>query len=233
MTLKTPKEWNDYRKRTRDRKPRRGGISFILAFLISFLLSCAPSTQSASQQIVTAYATNSAQPWMDALFACANDLSITVNVTAEEPEIYLRIGEPENLFSPAYQIGEEELLLVTHRESPVQNLSLSEAQALFAGEGDGSVQVWVYPSGLDVAGVFEQVVMQGRGVASSARVAVDSAQMSDVLNAETNALGILPRRWLAGNVREVLSLGSFPVLAVTAGEVNNTAMSLLACLQSN
>ncbi len=208
--------------------------SVVIFFLLSsFLLSCAPSTQPATQQVVTAYATSSAQPWMDGLFACANDLSITVNVTAEEPEIYLRIGEPENLPAPAYQIGEEELLIVTHRESPVQNLSLPEAQALFAGEGDGSVQVWVFPSALDVAAVFEQVVMQGRGVASSAKVAVDPAQMSDMLNAESNALGILPRRWLAGNVREVFSLGSFPVLAITAGDISTTARSLLACLQSN
>ncbi len=208
--------------------------SVVVFFLLSsFLFSCAPSTQPAPQQIITAYATSSAQPWMDELFACANDQSITVNITAEEPEIYLRIGEPENLLSPAYQIDEEELLVVTHRESPVQNLSFPEAQALFAGEGDGSVQVWVYPSALDVAGVFEQIVMQGRGVASSSKVAVDPAQMSDVLNAESNALGILPRRWKAGNLREVLSLGSFPVLAVTAGDVSNTARSLLACLQSN
>lgn len=208
--------------------------SVVIFFLLSsFLLSCAPSTQPASQQVVTAFATSSAQPWMDELFACANELVITVNVTAQEPEIYLRIGEPENLLSPAYQIGEEELLIVTHRESPVQNVSLPEAQALFAGEGSGTVQVWVYPSALDVAGVFEQVVMQGRGVASSARVAVDPAQMSDVLNAESNALGILPRRWKAGNVREVLSLGRFPVLAVTTGEISNTGSLLLACLQSN
>lgn len=209
----------------------RSVVSFFL--LSSFLLSCAPSTQPASQQVITVFTTSSAQPWMDELFACANELSITVNVTAEEPEIYLRIGEPENLLSPAYQIDEEELLIVTHRESPVQNLSLPEAQTLFAGEGDGSVQVWVYPSALDVAGVFEQVVMQGRGVASSAKVVLDPSQMSDVLNAESNALGILPKRWKAGNVREVLSLGSFPVLAVTAGDVSNTARSLLACLQSN
>ncbi len=205
----------------------------IFLLLSSFLLSCAPSAQPATQQIVTAYATSSAQPWMDGLFACANDLSITVNVTAKEPEIYLRIGEPENLLSPAYQIGEEELSIVTHRESSVQKLSLPEAQALFSGEGDGSLQVWVYPSALDVAGVFEQVVMQGRGVASSAKVAVNPAQMSEVLNAESNALGILPRRWMTGNVREVLSLGSFPVLAITAGDVSNTTRSLLACLQSN
>jgi len=62
---------------------------------------------------------------MDELFACANDQSITVNITAEEPEIYLRIGEPENLLSPAYQIDEEELLVVTHRESSCAKFVIS------------------------------------------------------------------------------------------------------------
>jgi hypothetical protein len=168
---------------------------------------------------------------MNDLFTCANDLSFTVKVSAEEPDIYLRIGEPDELLSPAYQIDEEELLIVTHRESPVQNLSLEEAQALFSGSGDPSVQVWVYPSELDLQGVFDQFVMQGRGVTSSARAAVDPQQMSDVLNAESDAVGILPRHWKAGNVRDVYSVGKFPVLALTRKEPQGAVASLISCLQ--
>lgn len=167
---------------------------------------------------------------MNDLFACANRLSIVVNVTAEEPEISLLLGEPETLLSPAYQIGTEEILIVTSPESPVQNMSVGEAQAWFAGSGGESVQVWVYPSELDVARVFEQVVMQGRGVTSSAKVALDPAQMSDVLNSESNALGILPKRWKAGNVRDVFSLGEVPVLAVLYHE-SMAAQRLISCLQ--
>ncbi len=51
--------------------------------------------------------------------------------------------------SPAYQIDEEEILIVTHRESPVQNLTLEEAQDLFA-QGNPSAQVWVYSSDADM-----------------------------------------------------------------------------------
>lgn len=170
---------------------------------------------------------------MEDVFACANDLSIAVNVTADEPEIYLRLGEPETLLSPVYQIGAEEILIVTSRVSPVQTMSVGEAQAWFAGLGGESLEVWVYPSELDVARVFEQVVMQGRGVTSSAKVALDPAQMSDVLNTKSNALGILPRRWMAGDVREALSLGEVPVLALASSELNEAAWALLACLQSN
>ena len=168
---------------------------------------------------------------MNDLFACADELSVAVKVAADSPDIYLRIGEPDDVLTPVFQIDEEELLIVTHRESPVQNLSLEETQALFAGSSGLAVQVWVYPSELDVYEVFDQFVMQGRSVISAARVAVNPQEMSDVLNQESNAVGILPRHWKAGNVREVYSVGIFPVLAVTQEEPQGNVAQLIACLQ--
>ncbi|GAB4568528.1 MAG: hypothetical protein Fur0017_11740 [Anaerolineales bacterium] len=201
-------------------------------FLSSFVISCVTSQPAKQSQFITAYSTSSAQPWMSDLFTCADTLNVTIKVAEEQPEIYLRIGQPEDLLSPAYQVGEEELLVVTHRESSVQNLSLAEVQALFSGLGEESAQVWVYPSELDVQGLFDQFVMQGRSVTSSARVAVNPQQMSDILNGETNSAGILPAHWKAGTVREVYSLGVFPVLAILNGEPRGVIESMVACLQS-
>ncbi len=205
----------------------------ILFLLSSFILfSCAPATQPPAQtEAIPVYATPAAQPWMSDLFACANDLSLTLNVTAESPEIYLRLGEPETLFVPAYQIDEEELLIVTHRESPVQNLSLEEAQALFAGQGDASVQVWGYASEADVQILFDQLVMKERSVTSFARMAADPQEMSDALNSESNSVGILPKHWMAGNIREVYSAGIVPVLAITREEPLGKVAELVSCLQ--
>lgn len=213
-------------------KPRSSDITIVLLLLSFLILSCAPQPTQ-SLQTITAYSTSSAQPWMNELFTCAEQLSITVNVTADQPDVYLRIGEPENLLSPAYQIGEEEIFVVVHRESPVQNLSLGEAQGLFSGLDGDSVQVWVYPSELDVQRLFDQFVMQGRSVTSTANVAVNPQVMSDVLNNETDAVGILPARWKAGMVREVYSMGIFPVLAVLNVEPQGAPGLLVACLQSN
>ncbi|MBI2332804.1 MAG: hypothetical protein HYU84_11720 [Chloroflexi bacterium] len=205
-----------------------------LFLLSSFFISCASPSRTAQQsQTIIAYSTSSAQPWMNDLFTCADKLSVIVNVTAEQPDISLRIGEPDILLSHAYQIDEEEILIVTHRESGVQNLSLEEAEALFSGLGDLSAQVWVYPSELDVQRLFDQFVMQGRSVTSSARVAVNPQQMSDALNAESNAVGILPRHWKAGDVREVYSVGMFPVLAIAREEPQGAMALVLACLQND
>jgi hypothetical protein len=143
----------------------------------------------------------------------------------------LRVGEPGFLTSFVYQIDEEEILIVTHRQSPIQNLTLEETQLLFAGLGDPSVQVWVYASEDDVFEVFDQFAMMGRSVSSSARVAVNPQQMSDVLNSESNAVGILPRHWIVGNAREIYSVAKVPVLAITQNEPQGAVNQLIGCLQ--
>jgi hypothetical protein len=206
-------------------------IIVIPFFLLSFFIFSCAQKPITSTQIITAYSTSSAQPWMGDLFACADEILVSVKVTAEDPDIYLRVGEPGDLLTPAFQIDDEELLIVMHRESEVQNLSLEEAQALFSGTSGLAVQVWVYPSELDLQGLFDQFVMQGRSVTSSARVAVNPQEMSDILNNETNAVGILPRHWKAGSVREVYSVGMFPVLALTREEPQGEIAQLIACLQ--
>jgi len=204
----------------------------LLFLLLSFLLfSCASGDATASAPtVVTVRATAAAQPWLTELFSCANERSVILNVTSISPEIDLRVGEPEVLTDPAFQIDEEELLIVTNRQSPVQNLTLEEAQALFAGKGDPSAQVWAYASDTDLQMVFDQLVMNGRSVSSLARLAAGPQEMSDLLNSESNAVGILPRHWKAGDVREVYSAGKVPVLAIVRGEATETIRSLMTCL---
>ena len=145
--------------------------------------------------------------------------------------IVLRVGEPEALASPAYQIDTEEILLVTQRQSPIQNLSHEGARALFSGQGDPTVQIWVYASGEDIQDVFNRLVMQEQTISPAARLAVDPQQMSDTLVNEPNTVGILPRHWKVGDSREVLSVGIVPVLAITASEPQGAVRQLIACLQ--
>jgi len=185
------------------------------------------------REIVTIYSTPAAEPWLYETFTCANDRGIVLNVTADAPDISLRLGEPATLAQPAFQIDEEEILVVTHRESPIQNLSLEGVQVLFAGRGDPSAQVWVYDSGSDVQLAFEELAMNGRGVTTNARLATSPQHMSDTLIAESNAVGILPRHWKLGDAREVFSAGTVPVLALTLEEPQGAVAQLIACLQGN
>lgn len=204
----------------------------LLGFFSLFLPSCSTETPQTPLEVVSVYSTPSATPWLTELYACAESVA-TISRTDDPSaaDISLRVGEPEYLTSFAYQIDEEELLIVTHRQSSVQNLTLEEAQNLFMGLGDPSVQVWVYASEEDLFEVFDQFVMKGRSVSSSALVAVNPQQMSDALHAESNAVGILPRHWKAGDVREVYSVAKVPVLAITQSEPQGTVNQLIGCLQ--
>jgi hypothetical protein len=141
------------------------------------------------------------------------------------------VGEPKVLTLSAFQIDSEDILIVTHRQSPIQNLTRESARALFAGQGDPSVQVWVYAPEADVQEVFDQFVMVGLSVTSSARIAVTPQQMSDTLVKVSNAVGILPRHWKAGDDREVFKVATVPVLALTTSEPQGEVKDLIACLQ--
>lgn len=210
--------------------PRNDALLFLLSTF--FLVSCSTNAPQTAPQVVSVHSTFAAEPWLSELYACADTVAALVRV--DDPgaaDISLRLGEPEFLSSFAYQIDEEEILIAAHRQSPIQQLTLEEARALFMGLGDPSVQVWVYASDTDAQRVFDQFVMEGRSVSSSALIAVTPQQMSDVLVNESNAVGVLPRHWMAGDVREAFSVAFVPVLALTKSEPQGIVNQLIGCLQ--
>jgi hypothetical protein len=206
-----------------------------LVLLILFSLwisSCSPSTAPATPPVVSVYSTAAAEPWLSDLYTCAGTSSVLNRV--DDPsaaEISLRIGEPKVLSTPGYQIDTEDILIVTHRQSPVQNLTVESARGLFSGWADSSVQVWVYASDTDVQQVFDQFVMEGRAVTPSAILAANPQQMSDTLNNQPNTVGILPKHWKMGDSRFVFTIPNIPVLALTKSEPQGTIKELIACLQ--
>jgi len=219
--------------RARVHRPRNDIIIFLLS---SFLLfSCTTGTpQPSTPQVVSVYATASTRPWLTELYDCAatqSSVVIRLSDSQSEADIRLQIGEPEILSSFAYQIDTEEILIVTHRQSPVQNLTLGQARALFEGLGDPSVQVWVYASDADVQRVFDQFVMEGKSVMSSATVAVNPQQMAETLVNQPNTVGVLPKHWKMGDSRFVYTIPNIPVLAITKIEPQGTIKELIACLQ--
>lgn len=204
------------------------GLFLVFLWILS---ACMPTPQP-EQVIVSTYATSAATPWLSDLYTCAKNSNAVINLSAESPDISLQIGEPETLTSPTYQIGEEEVLIVKSSESSLPDLTLEEAQALFA-QGNPSGQVWVYPSGTDIQKSFDQLVMKERSVTSLATVAVSPQKMSEALQSDSSAIGILPRRSLTNNLHIVASAGSVPVLAFTREEPQGVIAGLISCLHGN
>ena len=208
---------------------------YIVVLLSSSLLfSCAPAIPSATPQLLTVYSTSAAQSWLSPLYGCAGTSSVISRV--DDPsmaDIILQVGEPSFLALPAYQIAQEEIWITAHPESTIPTLNLEEVRTLFAGQGDPSVQIWVYASEDDIQQVFDEHVMNGRSVAASARVAFTPQQMLTVLESERQAIGILPLSWsmkMSGS-RGLYQVATVPVLAITNSEPQNVVKELIACLQ--
>lgn len=214
-----------------------GGLNLrthLLVVVLSSLLlfSCSTPPVPATPEVVSVYSTSAAEPWLPLLYGCAGTSTVISRVDEDSAaDIMLRVGEPKVLTSSAYQIDSEDILIVTHRQSPVQNLTLEAVRALFAGQGDPAVDVWVYATGEDVQEVFDQFVMAGSNITSSARVAATPQQMSDTLMNESNTIGILPRHWKVGDDREVFKIATVPVLALVHSGPQGVLRELIACLQ--
>jgi hypothetical protein len=213
----------------------------VLVLLSTFLLtSCATPTPAVTPQLVNAYATSAASPRLNDLYDCASS-SVVVRLADEQSaDISLRLGEPANLSTPAYQLGSEDILVVVHPQTGVGQLTLEQVHAVFLGQvanwkevggNDLPVEVWTFAPEEDVSRIFGQAVMNGQPVTSLARLAVSAQAMSDSVGTEPGSAGILPRRWKAGNTRDVFLVAKVPVLAITKSEPQGAVKELLACLQ--
>ncbi len=212
----------------------------IFLVVLFSLASCAPATEVTTPQLVNAYATSAAHPWLDGLYNCAPQ-SVPINLSdPASADISIRLGEPDHLTTPAFQIGNEDVLIVVHPQAGVGSLTADQVRAIFLGQvtnwkevggNDMPVLVWTYAQDEDVQQIFERTIMSGQPVTSLARLAVSAQNMSDSVGNTPGSIGILPRRWKTGNTREALTVASVPVLAITRSEPTGAVNALIGCLQ--
>lgn len=211
----------------------------ILGVLV--LGACSAQPPTSTPEVINIYATSAAYPWLGTAYECA-PTSATVRLTApDSADIILRLGEPTPLSTPAYQIGVDDVLVVIHPQAGISALTPDQARLLFSGEvanwtsvggSDLPVQVWTFSPAEDIQVAFDRFVTRGRPITSWARLAVSAQAMSDSVGSVPGSIGILPRRWKAGNTREALVVSSLPVLAVVRAEPKGTLRALLGCLQA-
>jgi len=190
--------------------------------LVVFLAACAAPP---APQIVSAYASSSAQYWLTKLYACATKESVALRLDAETPDIDLQLGEPQNFNLPAYQIGEEEIVAAANKASPLTNLSPEETRRLF-GQAESNWRVWILP-----AGDGAQRALQNFTVSGAAQVADSAQQMALNLSTDSGAVGVLPAHWLNDSLRVLYSFGGVPALALTQSAPAPVVLRLVACLQ--
>ncbi|MBN2387163.1 MAG: substrate-binding domain-containing protein [Anaerolineales bacterium] len=224
-----------------------------LICLLLLLAACAPARSDATPSTLEVQFSAAAQPWLAALYDCAAGQNATVRLEQRAPDQFslnasmaIRIGEPQALTLSAYQIGDEEIIIVVHPENPVTQLALIEVRQLFSGQAanwnafggpDRPVQPWVYAPGEDLQQVFARSVMQGAPVAGQARMAASPAEMIAAIGSDPAAIGVLTRSLLTGAVRDLRLPADeqarlrVPVLLLTPTRPDGTLAAIIACLQ--
>jgi ABC-type phosphate transport system substrate-binding protein len=208
----------------------------------SLLAACATPTPQPTPQLINVYVTDAAYPWVSGLYDCAATFAAINLVDPASADLTLRLGEPDHLITPAYQISAEDLLVIANPQSGVDSLTLDQIRSLFLGQAtnwkevggnDIPVQVWTFSSYEDVQGIFSKVVMNGQPVTSLARLATSAQVMQGAIDAIPGSIGILPRRLLEGNAKSIFMAAKVPVLAITKSEPEGATRDLISCLQGN
>lgn len=204
--------------------------TLVLFLLSSFLISCSPTQPTTQTQIITISYSPFTEFQMQEIYTCANGLSIILKVTDQNPKIIFQFGEPDVLLNFAYQIDVEEIIVVVNKQNEMQEASVEEIQNLFSGQ---TMPVWVYPPASEMQKMLNQFVMNGRSVSSFTNVAVSPKQVVEKIESESNAVGFIPKSLLGENLKEIYSIGIFPILAITEIEPHGAVKSLIGCLQDS
>jgi hypothetical protein len=222
---------------------RNSAYLLLVCILISSCNSTKPIT---SEEPLIVHYTASTKPWLADVYACSNLNAVRAEERAADlmdPQSYdlaIRIGLPDNLVPPAFEIGSEDIVVILNLENPINNLTTDQVQGIFTGQtqnwqeingSNAPVQAWVFPSGEDIQQIFEQSALGGSTVTSFARLAAGPVEMAQAIATDVNAIGFLSRRWKTGAVSGVYTIVNIPVLALTPVDPPEVVQEILACLQ--
>ena len=212
-----------------------------LALLAGMIAGCSSAAAPTPTPVLRIYASSASQPWLTEMYQCAEKQGVVLVVdNGGDAEVILRLGEPPDLSASTFQIDEDEILAVVQPQTGVSSLTLDQLRAIYTGQmtnwsqiggSNLPIEVWTYPEGEDIQQIFNQNVLNGLKIVSSARLAMSVQSMSDNVGKDAGAIGFLPRRWKAGNTHETLVVARIPVMAITKTEPKDQLEQVLSCLQ--
>jgi hypothetical protein len=224
-------------------------ILIILILITQVLLAaCQPAVPEATPEIETLLVqiTPSALPVLPAVQACGELIPNVYPRVVErfadqaEPELLIRLGEPEG--EPGYlaQIATEEIGIVLHPDNPANSLTLNQITDLITGKttswadlgGIASpVAVWGLYPGDEIQQAFEDQVLARVQLVSSAILAPGPDTLGQAIAADPTAIGILSYAWAPDELKFILVGLRLPVLISTSQPLEGPAAELAACLQ--
>ncbi|MBN1231698.1 MAG: substrate-binding domain-containing protein [Anaerolineales bacterium] len=223
---------------------------FFILFL-AFLLSGCASVElptSPPSETVTIIVPEALSPLQKAISICDQAIPGSNYVTLTQPpdpvdadSLFISLGESNAVFQT--QIASEELIIITHPEVDLSDISLSQVQSIFSGnikdwseisDHKGEINIWVTPDDEVSRTLFEDEVMQGVPINSDAKVAPTPRELIDAVSQYENGISYLPAALLPPDLSGFSLAIQFPVLVTASQEPSSPgAYNAILCLQGS
>jgi hypothetical protein len=232
----------------------------ILLILVTFLLSACSSPSVSSEEILKVGITPNLTYFQSDIYDCAAEtpgyIQITVlpleTLSYQDFAMIIHSGQAPEGTAFTTQIGSTELIFILNTENPVSTIKLTELADILMGNSSDwqdvapsvfsestPINVWSYPSGDDVRGQIEGLLLNGRPMTINSRIAPDGEAMVTAIMDDPNAIGyILYGTSHAGvTVTQVVladkSSISLPVLASLPKLPEGAVADLLVCVSQS
>ena len=204
---------------------------------------------------------------LPAMVDCQNDqegLNILLSQEAFETgkpakaNIALTYGEITGLGAEAFQVGNELLIPVVHKDSPLLTLSSELSEALLSGQIQtwekatefcpdcffiagmkGNINLYTFSPGSPIYEAASLMFANSKPLSSAARLAPNSLAIREALRLDLQGLTIMPKSWVDSTIKAIdfeTSGGEIPsiqVLAYTNGTLDVSLKKWLACVQNS
>jgi len=163
---------------------------------------------------------------------------------SRQADVMLFWGDVDPQGLPAYQIGEDHIIVVVNPQLQLKDLSEAGLLSIYEGkvqdwsEMDGSLEGeihgWIYPEHLGIRQAFETSLGGLESISPFLGIAPDVFAMIEAVSADPLAIGFLPASWPEHNLKTVTVTdwdeAVVPVVALTRMSEDEKLSAWLKCL---
>ncbi len=235
-------------------------------FTLSLLLVACTATPLKSQsdiEIIDLQVSPALEHWLPKVSACAEpvmDFGVYVQVrpteelTLDEADLILRLGEPQENDLYITLLGTEKILIISGEDVPLSSISIKSLQAIFTrqirnwqdvpeirDEGieiNQPIQAFSYPEGHEIRNLFLKDFLETSEISTHLHVFSSFDVLQNLLEEYPFSIGYILESQVPVGVK-ILSITDLDsqsiqhyVLAVTGQEPQGALRQLLLCLQN-
>ncbi len=174
-------------------------------------------------------------------------------MNAQTADITLVYEKPIDPTLPAFQLGEDQLVVIINPQNKVSTIPLMTLQGIFQGfithwdavdptstlGISGKIDIWGYKQSDELQIIIENRLNEAKHLNNQVNIADFPEVIKEMVAKDPGGIGVIPRAYLSDEVKMVKIDGLpeqdliVPIIAQTRGQPGELQTIILSCLQSS